>query len=77
MYLPLKGLIDVEKETARMNKELQGLEGELSRIDGKLSNEGFLAKAPAAVLEQQKARRAEVTEKMAAIRGQIEYFAKL
>ena len=50
---------------------------ELNRIDGKLSNEGFLAKAPAAVLEQQKARRAEVTEKMAAIRGQIEYFAKL
>ena len=77
VYLPLKGLIDVEKETARMNKELQGLEGELTRIDGKLSNEGFLAKAPAAVLEQQKARRAEVTEKMAAIRGQIEYFAKL
>ena len=77
VYLPLKGLIDVEKETARMNKELQGLENELSRIDGKLSNEGFLAKAPAAVLEQQKARRAEVTEKMAAIRGQIEYFAKL
>ena len=77
VYLPLKGLIDVEKETARMNKELQGLENELNRIDGKLSNEGFLAKAPAAVLEQQKARRAEVTEKMAAIRGQIEYFAKL
>ena len=77
IYLPLKGLIDVEKEIARMNKELQGLENELSRIDGKLSNEGFLAKAPAAVLEQQKARRVEVTEKMTAIRGQIEYFAKL
>ena len=60
-----------------MNKELQGLENELSRIDGKLSNEGFLAKAPAAVLEQQKARRGEVAEKMTAIRGQIEYFAKL
>ena len=77
IYLPLKGLIDVEKETARMNKELQGLENELSRIDGKLSNEGFLAKAPPAVLDQQKARKVEVAEKMSAIRGQIEYFSKL
>ena len=77
VYLPLKGLIDVEKEIARMNKELQGLAGELARIEGKLSNEGFLAKAPAAVLEQQKARKAEVTEKITAIHGQIEYFSKL
>ena len=77
VYLPLKGLIDVDKEIARLNKELQGLEQELGRIEGKLSNEGFLAKAPAAVLEQQKARQLEVREKMTAIRGQIEYFAKL
>ncbi|MBP2667753.1 MAG: Valyl-tRNA synthetase, partial [Firmicutes bacterium] len=74
VYLPLKGLIDVEKEVARMNKELLALENELIRIDGKLANAGFIAKAPAAVLEQQKARRAEVTDKMTAIRGQIEYF---
>jgi len=77
VYLPLKGLIDVEKETARMNKELQALENELARIEGKLSNAGFLAKAPAEVLEQQQARRAEVVEKMTAIRGQIEYFSTL
>ena len=77
VYLPLKGLIDVDKEISRLNKELQGLEQELGRIEGKLSNEGFLAKAPAAVLEQQKARQLEVREKMTAIRGQIEYFAKL
>lgn len=77
IYLPLKGLIDVDKEIARMNKELQGMENELSRIDGKLSNEGFLAKAPPAVLEQQKARKAEVEEKMTAIRRQVEYFSKL
>lgn len=77
VYLPLKGLIDVEKEIARMNKELQALAGELSRIEGKLGNEGFLAKAPAAVLEQQKARLTEVREKMVAIQGQIEYFNRL
>ena len=77
VYLPLKGLIDVEKEVARMNKELQGLENELARIDGKLANAGFIAKAPAAVLEQQRVRRTEVTDKMTAIHGQIEYFLTL
>ena len=77
VYLPLKGLIDVEKEVARMNKELQAIENELSRIDGKLANAGFIAKAPAAVLEQQKTRRTEIMEKMTAIRGQIEYFSTL
>lgn len=77
VYLPLKGLIDVDKEIARLNKELQGLENELVRIEGKLSNAGFIAKAPAAVLEQQKVRRAEAMETMAAIRGQITYFGNL
>jgi len=77
VYLPLKGLIDVEKEVTRMNKELQVLENELVRIDGKLANAGFVAKAPAAVLEQQKERRTEVTDKMTAIRGQVEYFLTL
>ena len=77
VYLPLKGLIDVEKEIARMNKELAGMENELTRINGKLSNEGFLAKAPATVLEQQKTRRTELLEKMAAIREQMEYFTTL
>ena len=77
VYLPLKGLIDAEKEIARLNKELQGLELERTRIEGKLSNEGFIAKAPAAVLEQQKTRQAEVLEKITAIHGQIEYFSKL
>ena len=67
----------MEKEVARMNKELLALENELTRIDGKLANAGFVAKAPAAVLEQQKERRAEVTDKMTAIRGQIEYFLTL
>ncbi len=77
VYLPLKGLIDAEKEIARLNKELQGLELERTRIEGKLSNEGFIAKAPPAVLEQQKTRHAEVMEKVTAIHGQIEYFSKL
>lgn len=54
IYLPLAGLIDVEKETARLNKELATLDKEVSRLDKKLSNAGFIAKAPADIVEKEK-----------------------
>jgi len=77
VYLPLKGLIDVEKETARLEKELASLDKELKRIDGKLSNQGFLAKAPAAVVAEQKAKGEEFKTKIAAIKERMAYLAKL
>src|SRR5574344_694817 len=77
VYLPLKGLIDVEKETARLEKELVSLDKELKRIDGKLSNQGFLAKAPAAVVAEQKDKGEEFKTKIAAIKERMTYLAKL
>lgn len=77
IYLPLKGLIDVEKETARLNKELDGLAKELSRIAGKLNNPGFTAKAPAEVIEKEKSKQAEYLEKQAAIKERLAYLAQL
>ncbi len=63
VYINPEGLIDVQKETEKLQKELRELDKELSRAQGKLSNEGFLAKAPEAVVEKQKAIVAELTEK--------------
>lgn len=77
IYMPLKGMIDVEKETARLNKELTGLDKELARIDGKLSNEGFVAKAPPEVIAKEKAKAGEYMEKQAAIRERLVYLASL
>lgn len=54
IYLPLKGLIDLDKEIARLEKELTKMEGEIKRIEGKLANEDFAAKAPAEVIEKEK-----------------------
>lgn len=57
IFIPLDELIDKEKEIERLNKEKANLEGELKRVEGKLNNEGFVAKAPAKVIEEEKAKR--------------------
>ena len=77
IYMPLKGLIDVDKETARLNKELLTLDKELARVSGKLSNEGFVAKAPPDVIEKEKAKQQEFEEKVKAINERLSYLASL
>ena len=57
--MPLAGIIDIAAEKARLEKEIAKQEGEIRKISGKLSNEGFLAKAPAEVIEENRARLAE------------------
>ncbi|MEL6366209.1 MAG: class I tRNA ligase family protein, partial [Pseudomonadota bacterium] len=57
--LPLADVIDVAAETARIEKEIAKAAAEIEKIDRKLGNENFIAKAPAAVVGEQKTRRAE------------------
>ncbi len=57
IFIPLDELIDIEKEIERLAKEKANLEGELKRVEGKLGNEGFVAKAPPKVIEEEKAKR--------------------
>ena len=57
--LPLGDVIDIDKERARLAKEIKKAEDEIARIDGKLSNTAFVAKAPAEVIDEQKEKRAE------------------
>lgn len=77
VYLPLKGLIDVEKETARLNKEMATLDKELARVSGKLSNAGFVAKAPAEVIAKEKEKQKGFEEKRIAINERLTYLASL
>ncbi|MFS0839903.1 valine--tRNA ligase [Paenibacillus sp. 1P03SA] len=63
LFLPLAGLIDIAQEVARLEKEMQTLIGEVTRIEKKLSNEGFIAKAPAKVIEEEKAKMADYADK--------------
>jgi valyl-tRNA synthetase len=63
--------IDVAAEKARLSKEATRLEGEIAKANGKLANEAFVAKAPAAVLEQEKKRVADFTATLAKVREQL------
>ncbi len=56
IFMPMGELIDAEKEIARLNDEKKKLIGEIKRVEGKLSNEGFVAKAPAHVVEEERAK---------------------
>ena len=63
LVLPLADVIDIEAEKARLQREIAKLDDEVGKFDKKLANEGFLAKAPPEVVEEQKERRAEAALK--------------
>ena len=65
-YLPLSDLVDYEKERARLTAEIAKVSVEVERLDRKLSNQGFVAKAPAAVVNAERAKLAAAREKLTA-----------
>ncbi len=65
-YLPLSDLVDYEKERARLTAEIAKVSAEVKRLDKKLSNQGFVAKAPAAVVDAERAKLAAAREKLTA-----------
>ena len=64
IFIPLADIVDVEKETARLDKEKQAALKDIEFLSKKLSNEGFLAKAPEKLIEEQKAKLTKAQEKL-------------
>ena len=71
ILLPLSDIIDTEKERARLTNELSKLEESADRIVKKLSNEGFVAKAPAAVVEGERAKLAKLQENIEGVKAAL------
>ena len=69
--IPLGDLVDIGKEIARLEKELKNLEGEIARANGKLNNPGFLAKAPAHLVEAEKAKLATNESMLESLKARI------
>jgi len=77
VLIPMAGLIDKEAELARLDKSIEKLEKETGRVRGKLANENFVSKAPAAVIEKEQAKLAEAESTLAKILEQKEQIAAL
>ena len=77
IYLPLAGLINIEDEIARLEKEAEKLQQEVDRVEKKLSNEKFVAKAPAAVVEAERAKGADYQAQREAVLDRIATLKKI
>jgi len=70
LYLPLEGLLDLDEERARLDRELAALDVERTRAEAKLANPAFVEKAPANVVAKARERLAEVDQALAKVRAQ-------
>ncbi len=70
-FIPLDDLVDYKAEFERLTKEKKKLEGEVKRVKGKLSNEGFVKKAPEKVVNEEKAKMAKYEEMLAKVCEQL------
>ncbi|MDX1812087.1 MAG: hypothetical protein R3240_09080, partial [Gammaproteobacteria bacterium] len=77
VLIPLAGLIDKDAELARLDKEIGKLEKTLKGVEGKLSNPNFVDRAPADVVEKEKAKAEEMRHSLSSLQQQKERIAKL
>ena len=71
IYLPLADIIDTDKERKRLNTELEKLRADAERLNKKLSNESFVSKAPAAVVDGERAKLAKALESIAGVEAAL------
>ncbi len=76
LYIPFAELVDIEKELERLKKEKQKLEAEVERVDKKLSNQGFVAKAPEKLIEEEKAKRQKYQDMLQVVLERLEHLMK-
>lgn len=77
VLVPMAGLIDTKAELARLEKEMQRLSGEIKRVAGKLANQGFVAKAPADVIEKERVKQADFEQALTRLTEQHTRIASL
>ena len=74
IFMPLDDLVDKEKEQARLTKEKDRLLGEIKRVEGKLNNQGFIAKAPEKVVEEERQKGEKYREMLAKVEENMKLY---
>ncbi len=77
IYIPMAGFINLEEETARLQKEIGKIEKDLTVVTSKLNNASFVDRAPADVVEKEKARQTELDAAMLKLKEQLEQLNNL
>ena len=72
LFIPMDELVDFEKELERLSKEKEKLESEIKRVVGKLNNQGFLAKAPQSLVDEEKAKQDKFQLMLDAVNERLE-----
>ena len=75
VYMPFAELVDIDKEIERLKKEQKRLEGEIKRCNGMLNNPNFVGKAPAAKIEEEKAKLEKYTGMLATVEERLTQLA--
>ena len=76
IYMPFAELVDIEKEIERLRNEEKKLVGELKRVEGMLSNEKFVSKAPAAKIQEEKDKLEKYTTMMKQVQDRLAQLSK-
>lgn len=73
LFMPMDELVDFAKELERLEKEKAKLEGEIKRVAGKLSNEGFIKKAPQSLIDEEKGKQSKFEDMYRAVIERLEF----
>ncbi len=71
LFLPLEGVIDVDRESARLRAEIERLRGQLQGTERKLANDAFVSKAPAEVVERERDKAATLAEQASKLEDKL------
>lgn len=74
IYVPLEGVIDIDKEISRLEKELKNIDQDIAKTEAKLKNENFLAKAPPEVIAKERSRADEAGIRREGLLQRLEIF---
>ncbi len=72
VYLPLAGLVDLQAERKRLQKEIDNIDKQMQRITGLLGNAGFTAKAPADLIERERSKLSELQGQRGQLTGRLD-----